>query len=88
MDAEADPNMACGSLVQLERFARIDLDTRITIDWRPIGTRTREVGEEIKNKTVSTVTGINDWFSAAGDKLLGRDRPAPAAPTSRLSSTF
>ena len=46
------------------------------------------VADEIKNKTVSTVTGIKDWFSAAGGKLLGRDRPAPAAPTSRLSSTF
>jgi hypothetical protein len=57
VDAEADPNMACGSLVQLERFARIDLDTRITIDWRPIGTRTREVGEEIKNKSVKYAEG-------------------------------
>ena len=34
-----------------------------------------DVADEIKNKTVSTVTGIKDWFSAAGDKLLGRDKP-------------
>ena len=46
------------------------------------------VADDIKNKTVSTVVNIKDWFSAAGDKLLGRDKPAPAAPTSRLSSTF
>ena len=40
---QADYSRRCRSrpdglrlLVQLERFARIDLDTRITIDWRPI----------------------------------------------------
>ncbi|HKY87847.1 MAG TPA: hypothetical protein VJL90_13885 [Pseudorhodoplanes sp.] len=46
------------------------------------------VADEIKNKTVSTVVGIKDWFSAAGDKLLGRDRPPSSVPASRLSSTF
>ena len=46
------------------------------------------VADDIKNKTVSTVVGIKDWFSSAGDKLLGRDRPAPSPPTNRLSSSF
>ncbi len=46
------------------------------------------VADEIKNKTVSTVVGIKDWLSAAGDKLLGRDRPASSSPVNRLSSTF
>jgi len=46
-----------------------------------------DVADEIKNKTVSTVVGIKDWFSAAGDKLLGRDKPAPATPASHLSSS-
>jgi beta-glucosidase-like glycosyl hydrolase len=46
------------------------------------------VADEIKNKTVSTVVGIKDWFSAAGDKLLGRDKPPSPIPASRLSSTF
>jgi hypothetical protein len=46
------------------------------------------VADDIKNKTVSTVVGIKDWFSAAGDKLLGRDKPASSGPTSRLSSTY
>jgi hypothetical protein len=74
VDAEADPNMACGSLVQLERFARIDLDTRITINWRPIGTRTREVGEEIKNKSVKydagphVALGVIDYPAPRGSK--------------------
>jgi hypothetical protein len=46
------------------------------------------VADEIKNKTVSTVVGIKDWFSAAGDRLLGRDKPPSPVPASRLSSTF
>jgi hypothetical protein len=46
------------------------------------------VADEIKNKTVSTVVGIKDWFSAAGDKLLGRDKPPSAVPANRLSSTL
>ena len=48
----------------------------------PIETVVAKVGgvaDEIKNKTVSTVTGIKDWFSAAGDKLLGRDKSARAS---------
>lgn len=57
VDAEADPNMDCGALVQLERFARIDLDTRITIDWQPISARTRKVGEQVKKKSVRYVAG-------------------------------
>jgi hypothetical protein len=47
-----------------------------------------DVADDIKNKTVSTVVGIKDWFSAAGDKLLGRGRPGSLAPTGQLSSTF
>ena len=43
-----------------------------------------DVADEIKNKAVGTVTGIKDWFSAAGDKLLGRDNKA-GLPASRLS---
>lgn len=57
VDAEADPDIDCGALVQVERFARIDFDTRITIDWRPISARTRKVGEQIKKKSVRYVAG-------------------------------
>lgn len=35
-DAEADPAMTFGALVDAERFARIDLGVRITIKWQPI----------------------------------------------------
>lgn len=41
---------------------------------------------EIKEKTVSAIAGIKDWFIAAGDKLLGRPQPVPAQPHSRFSS--
>jgi hypothetical protein len=57
VDAEADPGMTCRSLVRLERLARIDLNTRITIDWQPIGQRTREVSELVKSRKVSYAAG-------------------------------
>lgn len=41
VDAEADPNLTFGSFYQLERFARIDLGVRITIDLEPIAQATR-----------------------------------------------
>ena len=36
------------SLVQLERFDEIDLGTRIVMDWKPIGERSRAVSDERK----------------------------------------
>ena len=39
VDAEADPAYVFPSLVQLERFGRIDLGTRIVLDWQPIAER-------------------------------------------------
>ena len=57
VDAEADSKMDCGSLVQVERFARIDLDTRITIDWQPIRVRTHKVGEQAKEKAIKYAKG-------------------------------
>ena len=47
VDAEADPGYTSDSLIQLQRFARIDLGTRIVMDWRPIGERTKEVSKGI-----------------------------------------
>jgi hypothetical protein len=57
VDGEADPDLDGSSLVQLERFARIDLDTHIVMDWKSIGTRTREVAEEVKKKIVNPSAG-------------------------------
>lgn len=49
IDGEADPDFDSGSLVQVERFARIDLNVIIRMNWEPIGIRTRAVADEIKN---------------------------------------
>ena len=57
IDGEADPDMTSGSLVQLERFARIDLGTRIVLDWEPIGARSREVSEEVAKRKVERKHG-------------------------------
>lgn len=35
-DAEADPAMTFGALVDAERFARIDLGVRVDIKWQPV----------------------------------------------------
>lgn len=48
IDGEADPDFNSGSLVQVERFARIDLNVRIQLNWEPIGIRTRAIAQEIK----------------------------------------
>jgi predicted acylesterase/phospholipase RssA len=36
VDAEADPAIACGALVKLQRYARIDLGVRMWIPWQAI----------------------------------------------------
>jgi hypothetical protein len=38
VDAEHDPTIACGSLAQLERLARIDFGIKLTFDTSPIAT--------------------------------------------------
>jgi hypothetical protein len=48
VDAEADPAGRCLSLEQVERFARIDLGTRILIDMRPILQASAAVKESLR----------------------------------------
>jgi hypothetical protein len=57
VDAESDPDFTFGSLVQLERFARIDLGTRIVMDWTPIGDGSRTVSDNAKKRTISPKRG-------------------------------
>jgi hypothetical protein len=57
VDGEQDAGMMASSLVRLERFARIDLGTRIVIDWEPIAKRSRAVSDEVKARTVSSQPG-------------------------------
>lgn len=50
VDGEADPDMTSSSLVQLQRFARIDLGTVISMNWQPIGERSREVSGKVAKR--------------------------------------
>ena len=47
VDAEADPHMSFGSLLKLERYARIDLGVLITLPWEQIATTTKSVKERL-----------------------------------------
>jgi hypothetical protein len=45
VDAEADPSMSFGSLIKLERYARIDLGVRIELPWEKIAATTKAVSD-------------------------------------------
>ena len=47
IDAEADPDMSFGSLVRLERYARIDFGLRIDLPWAALRDTSRAASEEI-----------------------------------------
>lgn len=51
VDAEADPEIGCASLLKLERYARIDLGVRIILPWEQIRDRNRETSDAISPKT-------------------------------------
>ena len=57
IDGEADPDFNSGALVQVERFARIDLNVLIRMNWEPVGARTRAVANEIKNNQLTIQPG-------------------------------
>ena len=46
-DAEADPEMAFGSLNNIERYARIDLGVRIDLPWQQITNMSLQIGKSI-----------------------------------------
>jgi len=47
VDSEADPDMSFGSLVTLERYARIDFGIRIDLPWAPLRDGSREASAEV-----------------------------------------
>jgi hypothetical protein len=57
IDGEADPDFDAGSLVQVERFARIDMNVIIRMNWEPIGIRTRAVTDEIRKGELKNEAG-------------------------------
>jgi hypothetical protein len=57
VDGEADRDLDGGSLVRLERFARIDLGIRIVMDWKAIAARSRAASDDVKKKIVNMSAG-------------------------------
>jgi hypothetical protein len=49
VDGEADPDMSFGSLVTLERYARIDFSLRIDLPWAALRDVSREASAEVLN---------------------------------------
>ena len=50
IDGEADPGMHFGSLVRLERYARIDLGIRLELPWQEIREATLQASAEIEKR--------------------------------------
>jgi hypothetical protein len=73
VDGESDPDFTFGSLMQLERFARIDLGIRIVIDCAPISEGSLAVSENLKNKKhigkpgPHVALGLIDYPPPSGD---------------------
>src|SRR5262249_31206766 len=57
IDGEADPDFDSGSLTQAERFARIDMNVIIRLNWEQIGMRTRAVTDELKTGKLKEQAG-------------------------------
>ena len=47
IDSEADPEFGCGSLLRLERYARIDLGVRISVPWEEIARCSRQTSAAV-----------------------------------------
>jgi hypothetical protein len=51
IDAEADADISCSSLLKLERYARIDLGIRVILPWEEITRRYRETNQAVDPAT-------------------------------------
>jgi hypothetical protein len=75
VDAEADPNMSFGSLVKLQRYARIDLGVLIDLPWAAVRDRTRAASEVIaKTGGVSPDSAPHGPHCAVGEIIYPEDR--------------
>jgi hypothetical protein len=72
IDGEADPQLDAASLVQAQRFARIDMNVTIRMKWQPIAVRTRAVSNEVATRQVKpeqgphVAVGLIDYPPASG----------------------
>jgi hypothetical protein len=69
IDAEADPQIACPSLLKLERFARIDFGVRMILPWEQIAARHREVNRAMDSATSAEPKRRRGPHSAVGRVL-------------------
>ena len=94
VDAEADPDLDAASLVQIARFARIDLNVMIRMNWKPIGARTRAVSEEIRKNELKAepgphvAVGLIDYPAAPGDTSGKRACSSISRPRSAAMKTI
>jgi len=71
IDAECDPDLAFGSLVKMERYARIDLGIRIDLPWEQITDGHKSYGG-LLDAGLAAVPGRNGPHGAAG-RILYHD---------------
>jgi hypothetical protein len=72
IDAEADPDISCASLLKLERYARIDLGVRIILPWEQIRQRHRQTSIAISPVTPEEATRRRGPHCAVG-RILYED---------------
>ncbi|MCL2385774.1 MAG: hypothetical protein FWC84_08115, partial [Alphaproteobacteria bacterium] len=75
VDAEADPTMSFGSLLILERYARIDLGAAIDLPWEAIRNRTLAVNQAFAKAERDAIPAFDKSFPhcAAGEIRYGPD---------------
>ena len=73
IDAEADAGMNFGAFTDVQRFARIDLGVRISLDWRPVRDAALARDSD-RNKTIPPDSNLHRRHFAVG-KIIYEDDP-------------
>ena len=69
IDAEADPEISCASLLKLERFARIYLGVQIILPWEQVWKPNRVTGEALIQRPPQPATRHRGPHCAIGSIL-------------------
>jgi predicted acylesterase/phospholipase RssA len=80
-DAEADPAMNFGALVDVERFARIDLGVRLDIPWQPIRDSAIRRQKDLAKGDVGTVLSPQHSHAAIGKISYPKTAGSLGSPT-------
>ncbi|MCJ9670344.1 MULTISPECIES: patatin-like phospholipase family protein [unclassified Neorhizobium] len=79
-DAEADPAMNFGALVDVERFARIDLGVRFDLPWQAIRDSAIKRQNELQKGEAATVKASPHGHAAIGKINYPKTAGGPGAP--------